>query len=141
MISETIQRLDTSVAGLKFVGGAAEFSAAAEANPKATPAAFVILLADGAQPSGQSTGGVTQQVAVTLGVVYVVRNVADPAGAGGAADIASLREAGRAALLGWQPVADADPYEFVRGSLLAFRDGHIWWQDVYRSAIIVRSEA
>lgn len=130
MIAEICQRL-AGVGALKLIGGAAEFQPAAESNPKATPAAFVIL--DSERAGGSPTYGRTRQkVAAAIGVIIVVRNVADAQGSAAGTDIDSLRTAVLNMLLGWSP-AGCDALEFASGALLAFRDGHLWWRDVYRT--------
>lgn len=137
MIAEVAARLTVEVAALKQIGGAVEFEAASAGNPKATPAAFVVPLAEDPAPSDLANT-VIQRVRVSLGVVWAVKNVADPKGAAAQADLATLRAAGQAALLGWAPT-DAEPLERGAGRLLAFRDGVLWWQDVYQTNIYVRN--
>lgn len=133
MIAETIARLEAGKAalGLKLVGGAAEFQAAAKANPTAVPAAFVFRNSD--RGGGSPTYGRTRQkVATEISVVLVTKNAADAKGAAAGTDIEALRAAVRATLLGWSP-AGCDPLQFASGSLLAFRDTYLWWLDVYRT--------
>lgn len=131
MIAETIARLTAQMSALKLVEGAQGFQAASEANPKAEPGAFVLRLKEQAGQS-ETYAPIQQRVAVEIGVVYVVRNAADPKGEAAGADMETLRAAGRAALLGWA-APGCDPYQFGGGALLAFRDGRAWWQDVYRT--------
>ena len=140
MIAEIIQRLeDNKVAlGLKLVGGSVAFQAAAEANPTATPAAFVIPINENPAP-GAAVSIVIQRVEVGVGVVLVVNNASDHQGAAAGVDMVTLTKAVRAVLLGWQPTGDLDPIERGPGALLAFRDGHMWWQDIYTSAYYDRS--
>lgn len=137
MIAEIIARLQSQVPTLKLVAGAAEFQAASETNPLATPAAYVLRMAENGGKS-LTAAQVTQRVAAEIGIVIVVRNVADPTGAAAGADLETLRIAVRAALLGWAPPG-CDRLEFAAGGLLAFRDGHIWWQDSYHSAYTINS--
>ncbi len=138
MIDAVIARLEASVPLLKAVGGAAQFQNAAESLPKSTPAAFVIPLEE--NPSGSAMGDmVIQRVAVTFGVILVVRNLSDAKGVAARQDMEALRAAVKAALLGWQPTADYDPLERGRSGLLAFKDMHMWWQDIYLTSYIDRS--
>lgn len=138
MIAETIVHLRSGVSALKFVGAAAEFQAAAEANPKSAPAAFVIRLRE--TGGGSPTYGRTRQkVAATVGVILVARNVADASGQAAGGDLDSLRAAVLGLLLGWSPTPSHDPLEFEGGALLAFRDGHLWWQDSYRTQYPITS--
>jgi len=138
MIAAIAQRLDDNVAALKLVGGAVEFQNAAETNPTATPAAYVIPLEENPGP-GAAVSIVIQRIAASVGVILVVRNVSDPKGAAAQGDMESLRAAVKAQLLGWQPTDAYDPLERGRSGLLAFRDGHMWWQDVYTTAYYDRS--
>lgn len=137
MITETIARLQSQVAALKLVAGAAEFQAASESNPIATPAAYVLRLSEkaGAQ---EGMAKVIQRVAAEIGIVIVLRNVADPKGAAADSDLDALRSAVRTALLGWAAPA-CDAFEYGAGGLLAFRDGHLWWQDSYQTAYTITS--
>ncbi len=137
MIDDIVTRLDTEVAALKLVGGAADFQNAAESNPKVTPAAFVIPLED--MPTASETTALVQRVFVTIGVVLVVRNVTDAKGVAAKQDLEALRVAVKEKLLGWEPAEGCDPLERGPGRLLAFRDGHMWWQDIYKTAYFDRS--
>lgn len=119
--------------GLKLVGGAAEFQRAAERNPTAVPAAYVFVTAEDPAPAPAS-GPLIQRVAVVVGVALVVRNVADATGAAASLDMDTLRGAVKAHLFGWQPNAECDPLERGPSNLLAFKDGHLWWQDSYITA-------
>lgn len=139
MLSAIATRLDTQVAALLHVGGAAEFAAAAETNPLAVPAAYVIALQETPGPN-QLGNDVHQRIVAHVGVVLVVRNVADTTGAAAQADLKTLRAAVQTALLGWQPATGYDPLERAAPSgLLAFKDQHLWWQDAYATAYYVRS--
>jgi len=138
MIDDVVAYLKASVPALKQVGAAAQFQNAVEANPKATPAAFVISLGDDPLPSAMADQ-VIQRVNMTLGVVLVVRNLSDTKGVAAGQDMEVLRAQVKAALLGWQPAPEFDPLQRGRGALLAFKDGHMWWQDIYLTATYDRS--
>ncbi len=81
---------------------------------------------------------IIQRVAVQIAVILVVKNVTDDRGDAAQADLAVLRAASQAALLGWAP-AGAEPLERGPGGLLAFRGGAVWWQDVYSTNIYLRA--
>lgn len=138
MIADFVAYLQASVPALKQVGAAAQFQSAVESNPKATPAAFVISLGDDPGASAMADQ-IIQRVATTLGVVLVVRNLSDSKGVAAGEDMEALRAAVKAALLGWQPAPEYDPLQRGRGTLLAFKDGHMWWQDIYLTASYDRS--
>jgi hypothetical protein len=138
MIDPVVTRLRDTVPALKLVGGAADFQNAAESKPKVTPAAFVIPLEE--MPSPNSMGNVViQRVAARIGVVWVVRNVSDTKGVQAKDDLDVLRKAGKDALLGWSPSGGFAPFERGPSALLAFRDGHMWWQDIYQTSFYDRS--
>lgn len=137
MIIETISRIATTVPDIKLVEGAAAFQAAAESNPKVTPCAFVIPLEE--NPLQRSTDVLIQRVWAKVGVILVVRNLKDPKGAAAQEDMTALRNAVKAQLFGWQPASGYDPLERGSGHLLAFRDGHMWWQDIYQTSYYDRS--
>jgi hypothetical protein len=138
MLAEIVTRLKSQVPSLVMVGRAADFQVAAESNPPATPAAYILSLSEEATPSALASD-VAQRVALVIGVVLVVRNVADAQGLAAQADMDVLRAAVKAVLLGWPPIDDADPLERASSHLLAFRDGHMWWQDSYITAFFDRS--
>ena len=140
MIAETIAYLEANKAalGLLLVAGAADFQRAVESNPAATPAAYVFTLDENAG-ANQVAPDVHQRGAATVGIVLVGRNVADPKGAATQQDLTTLRAAVKAKLLGWPPTSAHDPLERGRSHLLAFRDGHMWWQDAYTTAFYDRS--
>jgi len=131
VIAEIRARLG-EVAALRHIGDAAGFQVASERNPPAHPAAFVLNTRQSGGPSG-NVQRTRQKVAASVGIVLVVRNVADAQGGAAGADIDSLRGAVLAKLLGWSPTAAHGPLEFDNGQLLAFRDGYLWWQDSYRT--------
>jgi len=138
MIDATIARLRAEVPALKLVGGAADFQTAVERNPTVTPAAFVFPLEE--SPGENQMGNVViQRVVAGVGIAFVVKNVSDVTGDAARQDLIELRQAVKERLLGWSPAAGHDPYERGNSGLLAFRDGHMWWQDVYRTAYFDRS--
>ncbi|KAB8037409.1 phage tail terminator protein [Janthinobacterium aquaticum] len=137
MIDEIMARLRTLDA-LKLVAGAAGFQTAVESNPTVTPAAFVIPQTENPGPS-LAVDVVMQLVQATVGIVFVVRNVADPHGVAAQQDLAPLRQAVKELLMGWVPVQDYAPLERGASNLLVFQDGHMWWQDIYMTSFYDRS--
>jgi hypothetical protein len=80
-----------------------------------------------------------QRVVVTVALIFVVRNLSDATGAAAAADLDGLRRAARAQMYGWAAAPEFDPFERGNGHLLAFRDGHVWWQDLFITSYYDRS--
>ncbi|OON62285.1 hypothetical protein B0920_02060 [Massilia sp. KIM] len=138
MINQLIERIDTMVPQLRLVGGAIDFQAAVENNPKATPACFVIPMRE--QPGPSIASDVMQQkVTASIGVVLVVRHLGDTTGAGAGNDLEVLRRQVREQIYGWTPDPAIAPLERGAGQLLAFRDGHAWWQDLFTTSYYDRS--
>lgn len=139
MIAEIIAKLDAEKAalGLKLVSGAADFQRAAQSNPTATPAVYVLPMDETPGPAPFS-GDDIQHIRVSVGVVLVVRNVADAKGQAVHDDLQPLRDAIKASLLGWAPVEGYATMSRGRSALMAFKDGHIWWQDAYASSFYER---
>jgi len=138
MTPEIIARIKATVPAIKLVGEAADFQTAVENNPKITPACFVIPLQEMPERA-EFAGAMLQQVAVAVGVIIVIRNVADTTGAAAKANIDTLRKQIKDQLYGWKAETQLDPFERGASNLLAFREGHMWWQDVYLTSYFDRS--
>jgi hypothetical protein len=138
MIDAIKARLTQNVPAIKFVGEAADFQSAAENNPKTTPACFVIPMDETPAPN-QMGDIVIQRVRATVGIVLVVRNLTDAKGVAARVDMAALRKQVKDQVYGWQATPQLDPFERGNSHLLAFRDGHMWWQDLYITAFYDRS--
>lgn len=139
MIEATIERIRQLVPELRLVGRAAEFQAAAENNPGVTPAVFVIQMTE--RPTPPATAGLLlQEISTSIGLIFVVKNLADTKGAAALADLEALRQKVRYAIYGWAPSEQHAPLWRGVGNLLAFRDGHVWWQDVFNTSYYDRSE-
>ncbi|MFZ6644422.1 phage tail terminator protein [Undibacterium sp. TJN25] len=139
MIDAVVARLRANLPELKLIGKAVDFQSAAESNPKATPACFVIPIDE--TPESNGMGDILiQRVSATIGVVLVVRNLADNKGAAAGADLELLRAKVKRQVFGWTASPELDPFERGNSHLLAFRDGHMWWQDLYRTAYFDKAE-
>lgn len=137
MVEALKQRIRQTVPELKFVGEAVDFQAAAESNPLATPACFVFLMDE--RPSKSQTDVLVQRVEATVGVAFVVKNLKDAKGAAASGALDDLRRKVKDQVFGWQASAELDPFERGASRLLAFRDGHVWWQDLYLTSYYDRS--
>lgn len=138
MNSAIVAWLKAAVPELKLVGEAADFQTAADNKPNTTPACFVIPLAERPNPSADADIGI-QRVFVAVGIVLVVRNVADTKGTAAGADLTELRKKVKAALFGWSAMPDFAPFERGDSQLLGFKDGYMWWQDIYLTDYYDRS--
>lgn len=141
MIEALKAHLRSTVPQLKLVGGGPEFQQVGDkgANPTVTPAAYVFLLAENPLPN-QWADIVQQQVQAAVSIVLVVRNVADSTGEKAMADLDGLRKQVKDQVFGWPASTEHDPFTRGRGELLTFRDGHVWWQDIYLTSYLDRSE-
>ncbi len=138
MISAITTRLET-LSLLNLVAGAADFAAAAESTPLATPAAYVLPLQEAASSNALSCA-VAQTVTASFGIALALTNVADAKGVAALADLKTVRAAVGPALLGWTPDGDVySPLEFAGGALLGFKNGVLWWQDVYVTQFILKT--
>lgn len=139
MIQELIERIKVTVPAIKFVGSAADFQAAAESSPPVTPACFVIAL--GENPAANALGDILlQHVQAAVGIVLVVRNVTDTKGVAAGIDMEVLRKLVKAQVFGWVALPDLAPLERGASDILAWRTGHLWWQDIYLTSYYDRSE-
>lgn len=131
MLAEIIARLKASAPSLKLVEGAAELASIKDNPPKERqPAAYVIPIADQAVPN-RLVNAIRQQVTTRFGVVLALGNLGDRRGEASSKAIEAIRAEARTALLGWSPAAADDPITFVRGSMVALKDGVAWWQDEF----------
>ncbi|MBL8351201.1 MAG: hypothetical protein JNL87_12925 [Burkholderiaceae bacterium] len=137
-VSAVITRLAAQLSGFVVVAGAADLDAAIELAP-ATPAAYVLPLAETADAPALISVH-EQRVVQAFGVVLVVSNLRDATGAAAAAELATRRQAVRAALVGWVPdAATGLPVGFTGGRLLQFRDGRLWWADDFELTTYYRT--
>ena len=138
MIGAIAERLET-LSLLNLVAGAADFAAAAETAPPAMPAAYVLQLQEAAGSNALSCA-VAQTVTASFGIALAVTNVTDAKGAAAQADLKTVRAAVGPALLGWTPDGDTyAPLEYAGGALLGFKNGVLWWQDVYVTQFILKT--
>lgn len=133
-----IARLRDQVSDLKRVSGSAEF-AAARADLRQVPAAFVIEASNRPGQNKTGTEVVVQDNRITFGVALAHQNVSDPRGEAAGDAMTDLRTAVMTALLGWSPTGDFDPCEYAGGQLLQMNDFTIWWQDNYTTGAQLRS--
>lgn len=132
-----IDRLRLQCPGFKFVGGAMDLS---ESTLQAVvfPAAFVIPLAESAQPN-QMLGTHDQQVSQTWGVVLCLKNIRTAA-RDQTPELQALRMSVRNALTGWTPEPQTqEPFDFASGQLIDTEGGSLLWQDDYTRATYYRN--
>ena len=136
-LTPIVARLQAQIAQLRKIGGAADIPSAQEAL-KQVPAAFVIPLAEVAGQNELESGAISQALSIRFGVLWAVSNLRDATGEAAQTDLETIREAGKTALLGWQPDAAMDPCEFAGGQLMQVADRVLWWQDVFVTGNFLR---
>lgn len=127
LLQPIADQLRTVVTDFRKVAGAANFAAAQE-DLKATPAGYVVPLADNAQPNTVLGYSVEQHVIERFGVILAVSNARDVRGDAVNAPLEHLRKNVIQALLGFQPAADYDPIQYGGGQLLALDVTTLWWR-------------
>lgn len=119
------------------VQGAAEFAAIAATGTASAPQVWLVPLAEDAQANTLNLG-VHQQITVTLGVVYAVRDVRDAQGQAAADRLTALRAAVFAALLNHFPAGATAPLTLSHGGLLHFQNAILFWQDQFETGYSLR---
>lgn len=137
-LTPIIDRLKALLTGFKAIGGAADLDAAIE-GAVTTPSAFVIPLANSAEPS-QMLSTHEQRLTEAFAVILVVDNKRDITGAASLQSLEPLRMQVRAALAGWVPMpADGEAVQIAGGRLLRMTDGRLWWSDEFNVLTYYRS--
>jgi len=81
---------------------------------------------------------VMQRVEMQFGIVSVVRNVAD-ARQGDASDLAeAYSDVIQGMLLNWSPDEYTGQFEYAGGQVVRLQNDYLYWQDLYRTASIIR---
>ncbi len=120
------------------VQGAIEFAAIAASGLARAPLVWLVPL-DERGDTNVLNSGVHQQITVTLGVVYAVRDVRDAQGMNAADSLSALRETVFTALLNHFPIGAADPISYVSGGLLDFQNAILFWQDQFQTRYTLRA--
>lgn len=131
LVNVVKQRLKAETS-LRMVDGALELAAALKAPSVATPAAFVVPMADRPGADAAFSGSVLQAVETTLSIVLVLDNKRDSTGSAANDELERLRGEIRKALLGWAPDGVDSPLTAGRGQLIDLDNGRVWWGDEFR---------
>jgi hypothetical protein len=141
IVTMAVSRLKKLVPELKEVAGAVELEDAISGTKHTTPNGYVMLLGEDAAPDTNATSVITQRVTVTFGVVLAVENANKSFGIAvntSQAQLASLRNKVREAMLGWQPEPEYDPSTYLSGQLVQVQNRVIWWQDKFQTTFHLR---
>lgn len=116
-------------ASFRQTGGAADL-AAVEDSAVLDPAAFVLPLNEQmAEDTEDYDGGYGREV--KFGVLVVVANRRDPRGGAVQDDLHTARTAVTSALATLVPSGAQVPPRWLRGSLMKFVQGQVWWLDEF----------
>lgn len=107
--------------------------------PTALPAAYVYITEEASAPNERITGCL-QRTEIDLAVLIIAGSVADPRGQAAAASIDALKHAVRQSLCGWQPPSAEDLVTHVGGKFAGTRDGTVWFEDTYATAVYTPEE-
>lgn len=125
-------RIRTQVPSLISVTGLADL-VAAKGVLKRLPACYIAPGQESAQPN-QMIGRVTQQVNETFGLWLAVSSGASVTGEAAQAVLKDLVDKVRAALVGWQPLANYTPIELASAGPVQWDDGQtLFWPETYRT--------
>lgn len=126
LLAPIVDRLKSECPGLREV-----LLALGGGTPPGYPSAYVIPLAEAAQPN-DLYGAHTQKVAVRFAVELMVKHAAQAATGGPAQEVLeALRSEILAALIGWSPATGFDAIDFAGGRLVDFAAGFATWRDEF----------
>ncbi|MEI9410711.1 hypothetical protein [Mesorhizobium salmacidum] len=134
--AEIIERLGAiSPQVFRMIEGAAAY-ASLTGEPKAMPAAYVLIEEEQSSENERMTGKVLQRTEADIAVVIATRNVADGTGGAAAGDIEELKAKVRSALIGFVPTGNpaGDPVEHISGNLLRMKSGVVWQRELFGAA-------
>ena len=99
--------------------------------PAAYPAAYTLVVSESSDIN-PLIGAWSQIVTTRFAVEYMVTNQQAP-GTGGPAqtDLEDIRDAGKAALIGWAPEEDFDGCNFAGGRMIEFTANMVIWRDEF----------
>jgi hypothetical protein len=137
IVAEIIARLADANA-FAMIEGAAELAALKDAAPPASPAAYVFIDEEAAEPNDRMNA-VLQRVEVDVSVVIMATNVSDATGGAGSDDVETLKAAATAVLVGWQPESAADVVTYVGARLVRARSGTVTVEMTFATAFYLES--
>ena len=122
-------------AAFRQLGGAADLAAIEDA-PVHDPAAFVVPLGEQLDEDSEDfDGGFGRRV--LFGVLVAVSNRRDPRGGAAQDALAAARASVAGALATLVPSGAQTPPRWLRGSLVKFAQGQVWWMDEFEISLTV----
>ncbi|MCF1485026.1 hypothetical protein FS800_23135 [Agrobacterium vitis] len=131
IVFEVMDRLKQTETPFVLVEGANELAQVTD-RPTNTPAAYVFVSGEASGENQRVTGPMLQRMSMDISVVIVTENAAGAENA--ARDIETLKAWVRGKLLGFTPT-EAEPLEHITGKLQQARDGMVWFEDVFGTAV------
>lgn len=141
VVAAAIQRLADEAGALGGrVEGAAELAdlIGRRILPQVTPHAYVVQLGMDADPNPYATGLISQRITEHVGVILVYRHSGDRTGEHSRAAAETVMDAIVAAVVGWVPAAEADPFELRRVRLVGMREGALFVQGDFATRSYLR---
>jgi hypothetical protein len=135
--SAVIARLET-LPLIKFVSGATDLQSAIDAQPAVTPAVYVVVQEQFAEPKGFSGGTMVQDATVAIQLVIFVGNYAAKGNAAQKYMDEEVRPAIRAALLAWSPSSSFDRLSLRASRNEKFKPPNLMSQEIFRSGYRVQ---
>lgn len=131
-IESWIDRLKDECPGLcGRVMGAAEFAVIGKTESPLTPRAYVVPLTETAKGIPAISRHYSDELVYTVGIVPVVRNVADATGESAHKALEPLRLEIKTALCGWKDEGMSYPVIFRAARLMRFNNQILYYGDVY----------
>lgn len=135
--SAVIARLQ-ALSLIKLVGTATDLRAALDAQPTVTPAVYVVVQEQFAQPKGFSGGTMVQDATVAIQLVVFAANYAGKGAAAQKEVDEVLRPAIREQLLAWSPSSSFDRLSLKASRNEKFVPPNLVAQEIYRSGYRVQ---
>lgn len=136
IVDEIKARLNISGTPFALVEGANELAGVIDRPPN-TPAAYVFISGETSAANERINGPVLQRMSTDISVVIITENSGSPEDV--ARDIEQLKKFGRNQLLGFTPT-EADPLEHIVGKIQQVKDGMVWFEDVFGTAIYLEEQ-
>jgi len=98
--------------------------------------AYIVPLADSANPNTRTTGRFSQEINQSFAIIIAVRATNDRLGADVNDRLRTYKWAVRNALCGYDTTGTVDEISLVEGQVVAFTAGGVYWMDTYTTNYI-----
>jgi hypothetical protein len=138
-LESIVARLKAEASVFRAVGGSANLDAAMRTQQLPPNSAYVLPDKESGGENSIASGGYSQNAKIKFAVLIIARNVADARAASAHGDLRLLRAAAFNALANWVPPWASLPIEWDSGALADVRPGEMWWEDLYRTELILEN--